>query len=210
MLRKWIKDTLDATNDLRRANEFLPIEAVIDLFFDIFVDGQWGWAVLGRNFQVLFVTLTHPRTGRGFVVHAAIMDVKSTEDYAEALRPFAKELLDLLKAAGADGDNVRVHCDEEDAVIAALAKLIGGSVVLCRFHKAQNLERHLKIAFSKKRFVCLSRCHVPFFSLTFFLVLAAGSRLRSRFVSCCARRFTAFFARGSLRRRLSRTPMTSS
>lgn len=154
MIRKWAKDTVDATAEERRKNELDPLgDPSFGLFFDIFVDGQWGWAILGRNFQVLFVTLTHPLTGRGYTVHSAILDVKATCDYVAALRSFAQELLEVLKTFDADGDNVRFHCDEENAVITALAELIGGHIVLCRFHKAQNFERHLKVAFNKKRFV---------------------------------------------------------
>jgi hypothetical protein len=150
---KWVADTVVATKEAQKVLDLSPIgDEPLGLFFDVFLDGQWGWAMLGRNFQVLFVTLTDPFTGRGFVAHAAIMDVKSTDDYVNAIRPFAQVLLAALESVGADGENVRFHTDEEDAMTAALTQLVGGHLVGCRFHKAQDFERHLKVAFNKKRY----------------------------------------------------------
>jgi hypothetical protein len=156
-LQKWVADTVAATEEAMRTAELNQDNPIGDappfLYFDVFVDGQWGWSMVGRNFQVLFVTLTDPQTGRGYVVHSAIMDVKSTADYMAALHPFMVVLLEALKAVDADGENVRFHTDEEDALTAALTELVGGHLVGCRFHKAQNFQRQLKVAFGKKRFV---------------------------------------------------------
>jgi len=181
-LFKWVEDTDAATLD-EAVSDLDPIDPAteVERYFDIFVDGQWGWSMVGRNVQVLFITVTHPRKGRGYTMYAAVMDLKSTEDYVAALRPFADLLLAALEKVGADGDNVRFHSDEEDGLIAALKELfVGCSSVGCGFHKSQCLDRHIKVAFGKKRYVCKPHSVCVLFSHC----LSVVKRSRELFLLC--------------------------
>jgi hypothetical protein len=106
---------------------------------------MWGWARVGRNFQVLMVTLPHPDNQRGYTAYMAAMDVKSTEDYELALAPFAKMLKNELEYHRVGTSALAFHCDEEDALIAALeSQFPGCAIVGCRFHKLQNLIAQIK------------------------------------------------------------------
>ena len=140
MLNKWVKD---GCVGWRKAN----LEG--DVKLDIFVDGMWGYGRLGRTVQVLLVTLPHPDSLRGYVTFMVIMDVKSKADYTTALAPFAKMLKGALQRCGLDTSAIRWHCDEEDALTAALLD-IGGTIVGCRFHKLQNLNACVKAHFPKR------------------------------------------------------------
>jgi hypothetical protein len=138
MLRKWVNDCISAW---RKAG----LTGTIRL--DIFVDGQWGWARLGRTTQVLLVTLPHPDSRRGYVTFMVVMDVKSMGDYVMAMTPFAETLAQELERCSLDMGSIRWHCDEEDALTMALESF-GGEIVGCRFHKLQNAQ--LKAYFPKR------------------------------------------------------------
>ena len=140
MLSKWVKDCCTWWHKK-------GLEG--DVRLDVMVDGMWGWSHLGRTFQVVLVTLPHPGSERGYVTYMVIMDVKSKADYTTALEPFAKMLGEALAQAGLDMSAIRWHCDEEDALTAAL-EAFGGTIVGCRFHKLQNLYAHLKGWFPKR------------------------------------------------------------
>ena len=152
----WVKQTYQAQLEMYQAChrgvvDFLDLEFLP--FFDIFIDGQWGWPFYGRTLQVLQCTLPHPMTLRGYVTAMVIMDVKSAADYIKALTSFVTDVKAAIVKLQLDPDEcVRWHCDEEDALIGALESLMcGGSVVGCRFHKGQNAERQLKMAFPKNK-----------------------------------------------------------
>ncbi len=143
-LRKWMKDSIAVT--LAAVGRFDDT-----VYLDIFIDGQWGWSSMSRLFQVLMITLASPFSGRGYVVAIALMDGKREEDYRSALKPFCKQLKTLMLEFGlVVADSVRLHCDEETAMINAFIGLMGVDelqVIGCRFHKLQNLVGQLKSAF---------------------------------------------------------------
>ncbi len=156
MVQKWVDQTYSEQQKLHNKPD--PILDDLDdvpqhhFYFDIFVDGQWGWPFYGPALQVLQCTLPHPYTARGYVAAMAVMDVKSTEDYIKALRSFVEDVVAAIERWGLQAsDCLRWHVDEEDALTGALEKLGGGFIVGCRFHKAQNVERQLKIAFPVRR-----------------------------------------------------------
>jgi hypothetical protein len=137
MLLKWVRDSCLAWAKAGFEGE---------VRFDVFV---WGWGNLGRNFQVLLVTLPHPESLRGYVAYMVVMDVKSKADYEIALAPFLQALEAALAKFNLPLTAVRFHCDEEDALTAVFEDA-GCDIVGCRFHKLQNLTAQIKGRFPKR------------------------------------------------------------